>query len=124
MNGDNRCRPCIDTLLCSKEDRGFWERGVPMTLTEEDVFSSVFSEMPSGPGLALVLETQEPDQLDDFDVVELARSARRLASWAAAIELSAVAELSARRRAAGEKLGAWDSEVGEWVTDEVAAALT
>ncbi|HEU5159167.1 MAG TPA: DUF222 domain-containing protein [Streptosporangiaceae bacterium] len=62
--------------------------------------------------------------MDDFGLIELARSVRRLASWATAVELGAIAELSARRRAQGEKLGAWDSEVGEWVSDEVAAALT
>jgi hypothetical protein len=75
---------------------------------------------PPVPGL----DARPHELLDDFDVVELARSARRLASWATSIELGAIAELSARRKAQGEKLGAWDSEVGDWVTDEVAAALT
>ncbi|HEX6470276.1 MAG TPA: DUF222 domain-containing protein [Streptosporangiaceae bacterium] len=80
--------------------------------------------MPPGPALALLLGAQECDRLDDFDVVEVARSARRLASWAASLELGAIAELSARRKMQGQKLGAWDFEVGEWVSDEVAAALT
>lgn len=95
-----------------------------MAAAEDDIIEPVFKEMPPGPGLALLLDAQEHDQLDDFDIIELARSARRLASWAAALELGAIAELSARRKVPGERLGAWDSEVGEWVTDEVAAALT
>jgi hypothetical protein len=89
---------------------------IPMTLVDEDVAPPVFAAIPPAPG--------GYEQLDDFDIVELARSARRLASWATSIELGAIAELSARRKAQGEKLGAWDSEVGDWVTDEVAAALT
>jgi hypothetical protein len=90
----------------------------------EDEFAAAFSGMPPGPGLALLLGSQDHNQLDDFDVVELARSARRLASWAASIEFGAVAELSARRKAQAERVGAWDSEACEWVIDEVAAALT
>jgi hypothetical protein len=96
----------------------------PMTVAEADAFQPAFAEMPPGPALALLLGARECDQLDDFDVVEMARSARRLASWAASLELTAIAELAARRRRQGVKLGVWDSEVGEWVTDEVAAALT
>ena len=95
-----------------------------VTMTDADVYQPVFKEMPPGPGLALLLGAQEHDQLDDFDIVELTRSARRLAAWAASLEFGAIAELSARRKAQGERLGAWDSEVGEWVADEVAAALT
>jgi hypothetical protein len=91
---------------------------------ESDVYQPVFAEMPPGPGLALLLGAQEHGQLDDFDIVEVARSARRLTSWAASLEFGAIAELSARRKAVGERLGAWDTEIGEWVADEVAAALT
>jgi hypothetical protein len=93
-------------------------------MAEADVYQPVFAEMPPGPGLALLLGAQEHGQLDDFDIVELARSARRLAAWAASLEFGAIAEFSARRKAVGERLGAWDSEIGEWVTDEIAAALT
>jgi hypothetical protein len=95
-----------------------------MPVLDEDTLRPVFAEMPPGPGLALLLGAQEYAWLDDFDIVEMARSARRLAAWATSMEYGAVAELSARRKAQGERLGAWDSEVGEWVTDEIAAALT
>jgi hypothetical protein len=90
----------------------------------EEIFQPVFAGMPPGPGLALLLGSQDHSQLDDFDLVEFTRSARRLASWAAAIEFGAIAELSARRKKQGERLGAWDSQAGEWVIEEIAAALT
>jgi hypothetical protein len=90
----------------------------------EETFQPVFAGMPPGPGLALLLGSQDHSQLDDFDMVELTLSARRLASWAAAIEFGAIAELSARRKKQGERLGAWDSQAGEWVIEEIAAALT
>lgn len=95
-----------------------------MPVAEVDISQPAFGEMPPGPGLALLLGAQECDRLDDFDIVEMARSARRLASWATSLEFGAIAELSARRKTQGERLGAWDSEIGEWVADEVAAALT
>ncbi|HEX6471892.1 MAG TPA: DUF222 domain-containing protein, partial [Streptosporangiaceae bacterium] len=95
-----------------------------MTVAEVEFAQPGFAETPPGPGLALLLDEQECDRLDDFDVVEMACAARRLASWVASLELRAIAELAARRKVQGKKLGAWDSEVGEWVTDEIAAALT
>jgi hypothetical protein len=102
----------------------FEGRCLSVPVVDDDIHQPVFKEMPPGPGLALLLGAQEYDWLDDFDIIEMARSARRLASWAASMEYGAVAELSARRKTQGERLGAWDSEIGEWVTDEIAAALT
>ncbi len=61
--------------------------------------------------------------LDDGELVELIQAWERLASWAAAGQLAAVAEL-ARRRPSGT--GAGDPavpEVSEFAVDEVAAAL-
>jgi hypothetical protein len=95
-----------------------------VSVVDDDIIESVFTDVPPGPGLAVLLATREPDRLDDFDLIEMARAARRLASWAASLEYGAIAELSARRKTQGERVGAWDSEVGEWVSDEVAAALT
>jgi hypothetical protein len=60
--------------------------------------------------------------LSDDELIGVLCAARRLASWASALELTAVARLGSRRaadaRAAGDKRGA------EHVGDEVAAALT
>lgn len=95
-----------------------------MPTVENDIVEAVFKDVPPGPGLALLVAAQEHDRLDDYDIIELARAARRLASWATSAEYAAIATLAARRKIQGEKLGAWDSEIGDWVTDEIAAALT
>jgi hypothetical protein len=55
--------------------------------------------------------------LDDDQLVGVLRAARRLSSWSAAMELSAVAALAARRPAGS-------SRAAEHLADEVAAALT
>jgi uncharacterized protein DUF222 len=85
--------------------------------------ATVAEAFPPAPTETPPWDGPDPGRLDDFDAIELARSARRLASWATSVELAAIAELSVRRKAQGEKLGAWDSEIGDWATDEIAAAL-
>jgi hypothetical protein len=72
-----------------------------------------------------------PAELDDVELVEIIRSWDRLASWAAAGQLAAVAELARRRprsyvdspaghEDAGDPLA---PEVSEFAVDEVASAL-
>jgi hypothetical protein len=61
-------------------------------------------------------------RLDDDQLVGVVVAWRRLASWAAAGELAAVAELDARRRA--QVAGGADAHLAEHVADEVAAART
>jgi hypothetical protein len=61
-------------------------------------------------------------RVDDDELVGVLLAWRRLASWAAAGELAAVAELD-RRRQAQVAAGA-DEHLAEHVADEVAAALT
>ena len=60
--------------------------------------------------------------LSDDALVGVLQAWRRLASWAAAGELAAVAELDRRRRA--EVAAGADSHLAEHVGDELAAALT
>jgi len=60
--------------------------------------------------------------LTDDELIGVLRAARRLASRDAALELSAVADLAARRRATAAAEG--DPRSAEHVDDEVAAALT
>lgn len=64
---------------------------------------------PPGPELAAL----DLDQTSDYDLVEVARAARRLSSWAQAIELGACAELGFR-----------PGQVPEFAADEIAAGLT
>ena len=61
-------------------------------------------------------------RLCDDELIGVLRAARRLASWSAAMELAAVAELTARRIADAEAAG--DFAPGEHIGDEIAAALT
>lgn len=61
-------------------------------------------------------------RLTDDELIGVLRAGRRLASWAAALELAAVTDLAARREAGAQAAG--DSAVIEHLGDEVAAALT
>ncbi len=81
--------------------------------------------MPPGPQLAALTEDawqRGLDRLTDDELIGVLRAARRLASRAAALELSAVGDLAARRRAAPVRLG--EPSAGEHVDAEIAAALT
>jgi hypothetical protein len=60
--------------------------------------------------------------LSDDELVGVLSAARRLASWASALELTAVAGLGSRRAAEARASG--DQRGAEHVSDEVAAALT
>ncbi|HKA96727.1 MAG TPA: DUF222 domain-containing protein [Streptosporangiaceae bacterium] len=61
-------------------------------------------------------------RLRDDELIGVLRAARRLASWSAALELAAVADLAARREADAEAAGV--CAPGEHIADEIAAALT
>ena len=60
--------------------------------------------------------------LDDDELTGLLCAARRLSSWAASIEVRAVSQLAARRRAYAAAAG--DLRQCDHIGDEVAAALT
>jgi Domain of unknown function (DUF222) len=76
-------------------------RRVPLAV----VAGRVAESLPAGPDLAAWLVTGEAAGLEDGALVGVAASYRRLASWAQAGELAAVAQLAARSAAADEKIG-------------------
>jgi Domain of unknown function (DUF222) len=76
-------------------------RRVPLAV----VAGRVAESLPAGPDLAAWLATGEAAGLEDGALVGVAASYRRLASWAQAGELAAVAQLAARSAAADEKIG-------------------
>ena len=81
--------------------------------------------MPPGPELTALAENvwqRGLDRLTDDELIGVLRAARRLASRAAALELSVVADLAGRRRAAPVPDGG--PSAGEHVDAEIAAALT
>jgi len=65
----------------------------------------VGEHLPAGPGLAAVLAQDPLAGASDWDLPGLAAGYRRLAAWAQARELSACAEIAARRAAANPKIG-------------------
>src|ERR1700719_1000428 len=74
--------------------------------------------MLPGPELASVLAGVDLSALDEFEVVEVLKAGRRLASWAASLEVRAAAELE-RRTVASD-----GEDAVEFVTCEAEAALT
>ena len=84
----------------------------------------VADDLPPGPvlaGFAADALTAGLGRLSDDELIGVLRASRRLASWAAAVELACVADLW-RRRTAEEDAG--DEGVAEHAGDEIAAALT
>lgn len=84
----------------------------------------VVDRVPPGPTLAGMASDAWSDGLDrlsDDELIGLLRAARRLTSWATAMELAAVADLW-RRRTAEEDAG--DTGAARYAGEEIAAALT
>jgi Domain of unknown function (DUF222) len=78
--------------------------------------------MLPGPELASVLAAVDLSAVDEFEVVEVLKAGRRLASWAASIEVMALAELERRTVSSEEQPCGVDA--AEFVTCEAEAALT
>src|SRR5712692_10275837 len=88
-------------------------------------FGGTADTMEAGPvlaGLAGSAWDRGLDCLDDDQMIGVLRAARRVASWAAALELAAVSGFTALRRAQAAAGG--DQRVMEHAVDEIAAALT
>ena len=102
---------------------GFWDRGTG----DGAGFASggVADDLPGGPVLAgLAGDTWDAGlaRLGDDELVGVLRAARRLTSWAAALELAAVSDLLRRRETEAAATG--DLRTADRVPAEVAAALT
>jgi hypothetical protein len=69
------------------------------------VAGRIAESLPTGPDLAGWLATGSVDDLEDGALAGVAASYRRLASWAQAGELAAVAQLASRSAAADDKIG-------------------
>ncbi|HUC60168.1 MAG TPA: DUF222 domain-containing protein, partial [Streptosporangiaceae bacterium] len=94
----------------------------------ETVCGRVAEALPPGPGLAGWLATNAASDLDEPALPDVAASYRRLAAWAQAGELSAVAYLASRAAAADDKTGTDDDGRPAKVTadacGQVSLALT
>ena len=91
---------------------GGFAAGAPLDLLPPDPVLAGFVDEAFDAGL---------HQVTDDELVGMLCAARRLASWQAGVELAAVAELDARRRAQATRAGS--SQIGEHVSEELAAAL-
>jgi hypothetical protein len=101
---------------------GFWDR----TSGDGGGFAAggVVDRVPPGPTLAGLAGDAWDDgleRLSDDELIGVLRAARRLTSWATAMELAAVADLW-RRRTAEEDAG--DDGAARYAAEEIAAALT
>src|SRR5262245_5303509 len=84
----------------------------------------VADDLPPGPtlaGLAGDVWDRGLERLSDDELIGVLRAARRLTSWASAMELSAAGDLWRRRM---DEEAAGDTGAGEHTGDEIAAALT
>ena len=97
----------------------------PVSLAE--IAGSMVEEMVPGPELAQWLATTNPGELNGFSLAGAAAAARRLASWAQARELAAVAEIAARAAVRDDSVpvgpNGGPARVPDDAADEVALAL-
>ena len=82
-----------------------WELGGQVSSRPDEPFSAApdapvgladVEGMPPGPGLAGLLAEAAPADVSDRDLVEVIAGAERVARWASAVQVAAVAELSRR----------------------------
>jgi hypothetical protein len=95
-------------------------REVPVAV----VAGRVAEALPPGPDLAGWLATTTPKDLEGGALAGVAASFRRLAAWAQAGELAAVAELTARSAATDDKIGVDDEGCPARIPDDAVAQVS
>jgi hypothetical protein len=95
-------------------------RSVPLAA----VAGRVAESLPPSPDLAGWLATASPRELESGSLPGVAASFRRLASWAQAGELAAVAEMASRSAAADDKIGVDDEGRPSQLPDEAIAQVS
>ena len=91
--------------------------------TAIDITSRIAECLPPGPALACMLAQRVPGAASDWELPGIASSYRRLAAWAQAAELAAVAEIAARSAAANPRIGAANDGRPRWLPPEAAAQV-
>jgi hypothetical protein len=89
-----------------------------------DAAGAVAGALPAGPGLAAWLSGLDPAAASGRDLITVAAAFRRVAAWAQAGELAAVAEVAARSAAADPKAGLRPDGSPACVTDDAAAQVS
>jgi len=88
-----------------------------------DLSGRIAEALPTGPGMAAWLTQTSPESSTDRDLVGIAAAYRRLASWAQAGELAAVAEVSARCASRNPRVGVDDDGQPRQVLPDAAAQI-
>ena len=88
-----------------------------------DITGRIAEYLPAGPALAAVLAQRGPAGVSDLELPGIAASYRRLAGWAQAGELAAVAEIAARSAAGNPKIGTDDYGRPRQLPPEAAAQV-
>ena len=83
----------------------------------------IAEHVPAGPGVASLLAASVPRAATDWELPGIASSYRRLAAWAQAGELAAVAEIAARSAAANPRIGTDDDGRPDRLPPEAAAQV-
>ncbi|MGH3272915.1 MAG: DUF222 domain-containing protein, partial [Streptosporangiaceae bacterium] len=100
----------------------------PGDAASHDLTGAIADQLAAGPGLAGLLSAADPDGLSDWDLPGIAAAYRRVASWAQAGELAAIAQIASRtaaREARTEVVGhGRPARVSPSAVDEVSLALT
>ena len=98
---------------------------------EEDVSAAgtvwsgarIAEHVPAGPGVASLLAASVPRAATDWELPGIASNYRRLAAWAQAGELAAVAEIAARSAAANPRIGTDEDGRPDRLPPEAAAQV-
>jgi hypothetical protein len=91
---------------------------------QTDLPGAVAEYLPTGPGLAAWLSQQSAGQLTDGDLPGAVAAFRRVASWAQAAELAAVAEIATRSAARDDRVGLTDDGRPAHVTRDAAGQVS
>jgi uncharacterized protein DUF222 len=88
------------------------------------VAGRVAETLPTGPGLAAWLAHAETNQLEDGALAGIAAAYHRMAAWAAAGELAAVAQIASRSAATDRRASADQAGRPDRVTPDAAAQIS
>ena len=103
------------------------DRNTARTVPAGEVAGRVAERLSPGPGLAALLSGVPAAELSDHDLPAVAAGFRRIASWAQASELSAVAQIACRTAAKDSKIGMRDdgcpARIGAGAAAQVSLAL-
>jgi hypothetical protein len=91
---------------------------------QTDLTGAVAEYLPTGPGLAAWLSQQSVGHLTDRDLPGAVAAFRRVASWAQAAELAAVAEIATRSAARDDRVGLTDDGRPVHVTRDAAGQVS